>query len=114
VVKMDSAEEIVNSLALVGEANLNMYDSLMETPVPGGLNAEETKQYKAGVEQLAAPFVAKAKDSYKLAVDRGWELEVYNDGYQKSVEALAKLSPGTYYNNGEQGADVRIINWMTP
>lgn len=114
VIKIDSAEEIVSALSILGEANLNMYDSIINTPVPGGLNADETKQYKAGVEQLAAPFLGKAKDSFKLAVDRGWELEVYNQGYQTAMEEFAKLSPGTYYNNGEQGSDVRIINWMTP
>jgi hypothetical protein len=89
-----------------------MYDSIMSTPVPGGLNAEETKQYKAGVEQLASPFLNKAKESFKLAVDRGWELEVYNDGYRIAMDQYSRLAPGAYYNNGEQGSDVRIINWM--
>lgn len=114
VIKYDSAEEIVSSLSVLGEANLNMYESIMNTPVPGGLNAEETKQYKAGVEQLASPFLSKAKESFKLAVDRGWELEVYNEGYRVAMDQFSKLSPGTYYNNGEQASDVRIINWMAP
>jgi TolA-binding protein len=114
VIKYDSAEEIVSALSILGEANLNMYESIMNTPVPAGLNAEETKQYKAGVEQLASPFLNKAKESFKLAVDRGWELEAYNEGYHAAIDQYSKLSPGTYYNNGEQSSDVRIINWMAP
>ncbi|RYZ79997.1 MAG: hypothetical protein EOP06_26125 [Proteobacteria bacterium] len=114
VIKYDSAEEIVSALSVLGEANLNMYESIMNTPVPGGLNADETKQYKAGVEQLASPFLGKAKESFKLAVDRGWELEVYNDGYRTAMDHYSKLVPNSYYNNGEVGADVRIINWMAP
>jgi TolA-binding protein len=112
VIKYDSAEEIVSSLSLLGDANLHMYEAIMSVPVPGGLNADETKQYKAGVEQLATPFMAKAKESYKAAVDRGWELEAYNEGYHTAINQYAKLSPGSYYNNGEIGSDVKIINWM--
>jgi TolA-binding protein len=112
VVKYDSAEEIVSALSLLGDANLHMYESIMNVPVPGGLNAEETKQYKAGVEQLAVPFMTKAKESYKAAVDRGWELEAYNEGYHAAIDQYAKLSPGSVYNNGEVGSEVKIINWM--
>lgn len=112
VIKYDSAEEIVSGLSLLGESNLHMYEAIMTVPVPGGLNAEETKQYKAGVEQMASPFVAKAKESFKLAVDRGWELEVYNEGYHIAMDQYTRLTPGAYYNNGEQASDVRIINWM--
>ncbi|MGZ3746604.1 MAG: tetratricopeptide repeat protein, partial [Pseudobdellovibrionaceae bacterium] len=110
VVKYDSAEEIVSSLSLLGEANLHMYEAIMTVPVPGGLNAEETKQYKAGVEQMSSPFVTKAKESFKLAIDRGWELEVYNEGYTTAMNQYTRLSPGSYYNNGEVSSDVRIIN----
>jgi len=112
VIQYDSAEEIVSGLSLLGEANLHMYEAIMAVPLPAGLNADETKQYKAGVEQMASPFVAKAKESFKLAVDRGWELEVYNEGYQIAMDQYTRLVPGAYYNNGEQASDVRIINWM--
>jgi hypothetical protein len=89
-----------------------MYEAIMAVPVPSGLNAEETKQYKAGVEQMSSPFVTKAKESFKLAVDRGWELQVYNEGYHIAMDQFTRLQPGAYYNNGEQASDVRIINWM--
>lgn len=112
VIKYDAAEEIVSSLSLLGESNLHMYEAIMAVPVPSGLNAEETKQYKAGVEQMSSPFVTKAKESFKLAVDRGWELQVYNEGYHIAMDQFTRLQPGAYYNNGEQASDVRIINWM--
>jgi TolA-binding protein len=112
VIKYDSAEEIVSSLSLLGDANLHMYEAIMGVPLPSGLNAEETKQYKAGVEQMASPFVTKAKESYKIAVDRGWELEVYNEGYHIAMDQYTRLTPGSYYNNGQVGSDVRIINWQ--
>ncbi|KYG63479.1 adventurous gliding motility protein U [Bdellovibrio bacteriovorus] len=112
IIKYDSAEEIVSSLSVLGEANQNMAQAIVNAPLPPGLNAEETKQYKAGVEKFAEPFNTKAKESFKLAVERGWELEVYNDGFKTAYEYMNKLDPKTYYNGGEVGSDIRLVNWM--
>ncbi|WP_374029725.1 tetratricopeptide repeat protein [Bdellovibrio bacteriovorus] len=112
VIKYDSAEEIVSSLSILGEANQNMAHAILNAPLPPGLNAEETKQYKAGVEKFAEPFNTKAKESFKLAVERGWELEVYNDGFKTAYEYMNKLDPKTYYNGGEIGSDIRLVNWI--
>ncbi|WP_413569546.1 tetratricopeptide repeat protein [Bdellovibrio sp. HCB117] len=112
IIKYDSAEEIVSSLSVLGEANQNMAQAIVNAPLPPGLNAEETKQYKAGVEKFAEPFNTKAKESFKLAVERGLELEVYNDGFKTAYEYMNKLDPKTYYNGGEVGSDIRLVNWM--
>lgn len=112
VIKYDSAEEIVSSLTVLGEANQNMAQSIVGAPLPAGLNAEEAKQYKAGVEKFAEPFATKAKESFKLAVDRAWELEVYNDSYRSAFEYMNRLDPKSYYNGGEMGFDIRLVNWI--
>ncbi|HEX7676413.1 MAG TPA: tetratricopeptide repeat protein [Bdellovibrio sp.] len=112
IIKYDSAEEIVSSLTLLGDANQNMAQSLLNAPLPPGLNADETKQYKAGVEKFAEPFNNKAKDSYKAAVERGWELEVYNDSYKKAYDYMSKQDPKTYYDGGEVSSDIRLVNWI--
>lgn len=114
VIKFDSAEELVGALELLGEANLNMGQAILNAPIPAGLNAEESKQYKAGVDKFAEPFMSKTKDSFKAAVDRGWELEVYNDAYHKAFEYMNKQNPSVYYDNGEVGSDIRLVNWMSP
>lgn len=113
VIKYDSAEEIVSALNILGEANTNMGQAILNAPVPPGLNAEETKQYKTGVDKFAEPFLAKAKDSYKLAVDRAWELEVYNDSYRSALDYMSKQDPKNYYQNGEQSSDIRLVNWIS-
>jgi TolA-binding protein len=111
VVKYDSAEEIVGALSLLGQVNLHMGDSLTNAPVPHGLNPEETKQYKAGIEKLAEPFFNKAKESLKAAVDRGAELEVFNDHYQKAYQLALKMDPKMFYDGGEVGSEVRQGSW---
>ncbi|KYG67377.1 adventurous gliding motility protein U [Bdellovibrio bacteriovorus] len=112
VIKYDSGEEIVSSLAVLAEANLNMAQAIINAPLPPGLNAEETKQYKAGVEKFAEPFNTKVRESYKLAVDRGLELEVYNNAYREAYQYMSQVDPKTYYNGGEVATDMRAVNWM--
>lgn len=112
IIKYDSAEEIVSALSMLGEANENMALAIINAPLPPGLNAEETKQYKAGVEKFAEPFNKTAKDSFKAAVERGWELEVYNDGFKTAYEYMNKLDPKAYYNGGEIASDIRLVNWI--
>lgn len=112
VIKYDSAEEIVSSLAVLAEANQNMAQAIINAPLPPGLNAEEIKQYRAGVEKFAEPFTTKVRESYKLAVDRALELEVYNDAYHEAYQYMSQVDPKTYYSGGEVASDMRIVNWM--
>lgn len=112
VIKFDSAEEIVSALAILGETNQNMAHSILSAPLPAGLNAEETKQYKEGIEKFAEPFVTKAKEGFKSAVDRGLELEVYNDGFKTALAYMNQVDPKTYYLGDEYATDIRLVNWM--
>lgn len=111
VVKYDSAGEIVGALSVLGQANLHMGEALVNAPLPHGLNAEETKQYKAGIEKLAEPFFGKAKESLKAAVDRGSELDAFNTHYHKARQLAMKLDPKAYYEGGEIGSEVRMGSW---
>jgi TolA-binding protein len=113
VIKYDSPEEIVGALTLLGQANLHMGEAFIAAPLPPELKAaEEINQYKAGVQKIADPFFAKAKDSLKTAVDRGLEFEAYSDEYRKARELVGKLDGKLFYDNGEEAAQVRQPNWM--
>lgn len=112
IVKYDSAEEIVSSLNLLGEANQHMANSIRGTPIPGSLKEEQRKQYMEGIEKIAEPFANKAKDSYKLAVDRGRDLDVFNASYKNALKEMERKSPNDYPARKEIGMDSRLINWM--
>jgi cellulose synthase operon protein C len=111
VVKYDSAEEIVGALSVLGQANLHMGEALVGAPLPNGLNAEETKQYKEGIAKLAEPFFGKAKEMLKAAVDRGSELDTFNEHYHKARSLVMKLDPKLFYDGGEIGSEIRQISW---
>lgn len=108
VIKYDSPEEIVASLYLLGQANLHMGESFTGAPVPPELKAaEEIAQYKAGVQKLADPFFAKAKESLKAAVDRGNDFETYSVEYRKARETLNKWDAKVLHDGGEIASEYR-------
>ncbi len=112
VIKLNSPDEIVSSLLLIGEANEHLAAAIQATPVPASLNEEQKKQYKAGIDNITGPFSQKAEESYKVAVDRAWDLEVYNSAYKTALQKMNARNSKLYYNQGEIGSDSRYINWM--
>jgi cellulose synthase operon protein C len=112
IIKLDSADEIVGALSLLGQTNLAMGEALIGAPLPAGLNADETKQYKAGIEKLAEPFFNKAKESFKAAVTRGSELDAYPKGYYVARTNAVKMDPSSFYDGGEVGSSTRQGSWV--
>ncbi|MFZ3228697.1 MAG: tetratricopeptide repeat protein [Pseudobdellovibrio sp.] len=112
IIKLDSPEEIVSALNLIGEANDHMVKSILATPVPSNFNEDQKKQYRAQLEQITDKFSKKATDSFKLAVDRAWDLEVYSDNYKHALAEMSQRDPKNYYNKGEVGSESRLLNWM--
>lgn len=112
IIKLDSSEEIVSSLAILGEANKHIADAFLAVPVPGNLNEESKKAYMAEIQKIINPFLAKAEESFKLSVDRAWELQAYPPEYQKAYEYMNKKNPNLYYDGGEVATEVRRMDWM--
>jgi cellulose synthase operon protein C len=112
VIKFDSPEEIVGALSLLGQANQHMAEALTGAPIPTGFTADETKQYKQGIQKIAAPFFSKAKESLKAAIDKGSELETYGPHYQKARELLAGIDSSLVYDGGEISSDLKQVQWM--
>lgn len=112
IIKLDSADEIVSSLNLLGEANDHMVKSILGTPVPAQFNEEQKKMYRSQLEQITDKFAKKATESFKVAVERAWDLEVYNAAYKNALSEMSQRDPKNYYNKGEVGSDIRMFNWM--
>lgn len=112
VIKYDSAEEIVSALSVLGQANDDIGQAIINAPLPAGLTPDEAKQYKEGVEKFAEPFKTKARESFKAATDRGLELEVYNDEFKVAYSYMNRVDPKSYYDGGEIGSDIRLVNWI--
>lgn len=111
VIKLNTANEIVKSLNLLGQTNEHMAQSILNAPLPAGLNEDQKKQYMAGIQKIADPFVAKSDESYKAAIERGIELETYNQGYLNALEKMHAKSPLVYPLGQEQAVETKMLNW---
>lgn len=111
-IKLDSADEIVASLDLLGATNEHIGNAIVNAPVPAELNADQRKQYAAGIQKIADPFLKKSDDSYKAAVERGRDLDVYNDSYKHALAQAAAKDPKGVYSGSEVSLESRLIQWV--
>jgi tetratricopeptide (TPR) repeat protein len=112
VIKLDSAEEIIKSIVMLGDANEHMGSSILNTPLPTDLSEEQRKIYQTEIGKIADPFMKKSTESYKLAVERAHDLAVYNNAYRSAYSKLSAKDPENYYNKGEITYDSRLMNWL--
>jgi tetratricopeptide (TPR) repeat protein len=112
VVRYDDADQIVSALTLQGQGLQHMAAALFSTPLPKGLDAEQTKLYKSEVEKIAQPLKEQAIESYKAAITRGYSLGGYNQWLKQAVLELSKLVPGSYINHGEKVYYISRIDSM--
>lgn len=111
-IKLDSADEIVSALDLLGATNEHIGSAIVNAPLPGGFNEDQKKQYMAGISKIAEPFLKKADDSYKAAVERGRDLDVYNDAYKHALNQMAAKDAKNFYSGSEMTSDSRLIQWV--
>lgn len=112
VIKLDSAEEIISSLFLTGEMNAHMNHAILKAPTPAGLSEAQKRQYSDQIKKVAEPFAVKANESYKLAVDRGTDLEVYTSSFRSAYTKMTMIDPANYYSGRELSMESRLISWM--
>lgn len=112
IIKLDSAEEIISALAILGESNAHMASAFSSVPVPASLNADQKKLYMAEIDKITSPFVAKADESYRLAVERGIDLQVYNESYTHSFIKMNAKYPQQFHYAGEISSQSKAIDWM--
>jgi len=111
-IKLDSAEEIVSSLNLLGETNEHIAFAILNTPLPSGLKEDQKKVYLAGIQKITDPFTKKSEDSFKAAVERGQDLQIYSDAYKNALSKMSKKDPKTFYIGDEIYSDSRLIQWI--
>ena len=102
VIRYDDSYMVVNSLALIGQAYQHMAASIYKVPIPNGLDEEGKKQYKAGVDKVAAPFTEEAIKNYESAIAKGFQLEGYNEGLKSAQANLNALKKDRFPDYGEK------------
>lgn len=111
VIRFDNGPYIVAALASGGKMFESIAGLFARIPVPKGFQADEAAKYKELIQMQVNGFKNEAKNSYKAAVDKSQELEVYTEWSRIAVHGLGALGGGTV-DAGEIVAEARVADWM--
>lgn len=112
VIRYDDGYMIVAALTLSGQASQHMSAALYSAPIPKGLNAEQTKQYKEGVDKLARPFQNEALNSYSSAIEKAYRLESYNEWLKAALIEAHRLNSEKFPDFGEEAILTKVPDYM--
>lgn len=98
VIALDVPEWIVAGLTRMAQGYQHLAYSLVTAPVPKDLSAEELKEYRSKIAEVAEPFKQNAIVGYEKALERAATLGGYGDFYSIARIELYSLAPDkTYY-----------------
>ena len=83
-------------LVELGKAYENMASSLRESYVPPYLNEDQADYYRVGLEDKAYPQEEKAAEAYSRALEKSFELNLYNDRTSYATRRLGELRPADF------------------
>lgn len=81
------------ALVNLGMAYENFADSMVDSYVPSYLTADQGEFYKMDLEASAYQQEEKAVEAYSVALDKSYELNLYNDKLAFATRRLGELRP---------------------
>ena len=79
----------------IGEVYANLYQELLDSERPKGLDELTMEQYEIMLEEQAYPFKGKAVDMLVINAERSWD-GFYDKWVKQSFDALEELLPARY------------------
>lgn len=110
VVATGAGEWGLASLVALGKSYENMADALRNGAVPSYLTADQVEIYKMNIEDKAYVQEEKAVNAYKLALDKSYELTLYNENTAYATRQLGVLRPDDYPGLSEELLEPRFTS----
>ncbi|MDZ7923542.1 MAG: tetratricopeptide repeat protein [Marinagarivorans sp.] len=95
VIDYGVAEYVTEANHHIGEVYAQLYQDLLSSERPKGLDDLAMEQYEIMLEEQAYPFKGKAVDMLTLNAERSWQ-GFYDKWVKESFSALAELLPARY------------------
>lgn len=111
VIRFDNGPMIVAALASTGKMFDQLAGLFARIPVPNGFQAEEAAKYKELIQVQVDGFKNEAKNSYKAAVDKASELDVYT-AWTKTAQSGLMQYESSGAEQGEYARESRTMDWM--
>jgi cellulose synthase operon protein C len=112
VIRYDSGDQVVGALAVLGQANEHMYQSIEASPIPKGLKPEETEMYKKEIAKISDPFKKNAIENFTAALERATQLRVATDWTAVALRGMRTFDPVGYVDYGEVGLTADVPDFM--
>ena len=84
------------ALARLGSAYENLSESLKGSWIPTYLTADQKELYTMALEDKAYPQIEKAAAAYSAALEKSYELNLYNDNTANATRRLGVLRPDEF------------------
>jgi tetratricopeptide (TPR) repeat protein len=110
VVKTGAGEWGLASLVALGKAFENMGDTLTNGDAPFYLSDQQREIYSMAVEDKVFVQEEKAVEAYRLALEKSYELTLYNENTAYATRQLGVLRPDDYPGLQEELLDSRYTS----
>jgi len=107
IISAGAGEWGLATLVRLGQAYENMSDSLLHSWVPSYLTADQAELYTMALQDKAYPQTEKAVAAYSQALQKAFELSLYNDNTAFAARRLGELRPKEYPGLFESIPEVR-------
>jgi TolA-binding protein len=105
------------ALTRIGQVFQNVANSLRDAPIPRRLTADQVEIYRAELDALAIGPEEKGITAYERALDKAYELNIYNRCTLTAQELLKEYDASKFpdlQKPGFRGADVFIVSESKP
>lgn len=101
------------ALVSLGRVQENMAETLLEGDVPYYLTEDQTELYKMGMQDRAYPRTQAAVELYRLALNKAYELTLYNDDTAFATRRLGELAPDDFPGLEEEILEPEYVSAKT-
>ncbi|WP_224248967.1 tetratricopeptide repeat protein [Hyalangium gracile] len=96
VLAIGSGEWGIAALTRIGLAYSDFARNILESPDPKGLDEDQLAMYRSELENLALPLEDKSTEALEKALDKAYELSIYNEWTLAAQDQVNKYRPGAY------------------
>lgn len=96
VLAIGSGEWGIAALTRIGLAYADFARNIIDSPDPKGLDEDQVAMYRGELENLALPLEDKSTEALEKALDKAYELSIYNEFTLAAQEQVNRYRPGAY------------------
>lgn len=96
VLAVGSGEWGIAALTRIGMAYADFAKNILESPDPKGLDEDQLAMYRGELENLALPLEDKATEALEKALQKAYELSIYNEWTLTAQDQMNRYRPGAY------------------